>query len=168
MDGSRGPATTAKGVVLSQGPARGEPPPCTGESSDGDLTNAKITAPASAGPRRILLEGISVHIKGHTTPQGQPFTVHAKSLGGKLPSGTTKNGLLPHPIAYYDVSIDGISDGTATVSITNDGVQKNKTRIQYWGGANWVDVTAANVTDHTISADIPVRSLHGTPIVVGT
>lgn len=94
--------------------------------------------------------------------------MHAKSLGGKLPSGTTKNGLLPHPIAYYDVSIDGISDGTATVSITNDGVQKNKTRIQYWGGANWVDVTAANVTDHTISADIPVRSLHGTPIVVGT
>jgi len=89
-------------------------------------------------------------------------------LGAHRPSGTTNNGLLPHPNSYYDVLIEGISDGTATVSITSDAVQSDKTSMQYWDGTKWVYVTGKAVTDHTVSGDIPVRSLHGTPIAIGT
>lgn len=102
------------------------------------------------------------------TPQGRPFVVRTQSLGGERPSWTTTSRLLSHPIAYYDVSVDGISGGKATISITNDSVEKGKARMQYWGGEGWVDVPGASVSDHTISGDIPVSSLHGTPIVVGT
>ncbi|MDE1854069.1 MAG: hypothetical protein KGI38_10060 [Thaumarchaeota archaeon] len=112
------------------------------------------------------MEGIRVAIAGHSTPSGTPIGVHSQVLGSSQPAGTGRVNLHP-PLLFYDVSVQGISDGTATISITNDAV-KSGAKLQYWDGGRWVDSGNQSVRGNTIKGDIPVRSLHGTPIVIGT
>ncbi len=92
--------------------------------------------------------------------------MHAQALGARPPGGTARVGLHP-PISFYDVSVQGIKDGAATVYITNDAVQSGA-KMQYWDGSKWVDSGNQSVQGNTISGEIPVRSLRGTPIVIGT
>jgi len=70
-------------------------------------------------------------------------------------------------IYFFDVMVHGVSDGTATVTITHDSV-KPGTQMQYWDGRGWTDVANLSVRGNAISGDIPVSALHGTPIVIGT
>ena len=121
--------------------------------------------------RRKSLEEIRVHVRGHSAPQGTPFAVHTQILGIRRPSQTTTAGLLPKPLSYYDVSIEGISDGMATIMIANDAGLPE--RIQYWDGARWVDLREVSHSGNTVSGDIAVGLLRGTPpkkipIVIGT
>jgi hypothetical protein len=73
---------------------------------------------------------------------------------------------------FYDVRVEGVSDGTATVSITNKAVVRpTKTRwweMKYWADGRWVGAGNQSVEGHTINGDIPVRSLNRTPIAIGT
>jgi hypothetical protein len=64
------------------------------------------------------------------------------------------------------VNVQGISDGTATVCITNSGVLC-QTTMQYWNGAQWVMAADVVVSLNTICGDIPVSALTGTPIAIG-
>lgn len=112
------------------------------------------------------MEKIKVLIAGHTTPSGTAFTVHSQVLGNKPPELVRKVKVIFKKRGFYDVSVDGISDGTATVSITTDAFKPKE--MQYWREGEWVDVEHKSAEGNTISGDIPVRYLHGTPIVIGT
>jgi hypothetical protein len=118
---------------------------------------------ASKGPKGRRVEGIGVSVSGQKVPPNS-FVVNTQALGKSQPSGTgpTKLG---SPV-FYDVSVAGVSDGTATISITNDSVNP-RTRMQYWTG-QWVDAGNQSVKGRTVTGEIPVRSLHGTPIIIGT
>ncbi|HEY6283628.1 MAG TPA: hypothetical protein VIW22_06865 [Nitrososphaerales archaeon] len=70
-------------------------------------------------------------------------------------------------IYFFDVMVQGVSNGTARVTITHVSV-KPGTQMQYWNGKSWTDVANLSVRGHAISGDIPVRALKGTAIVIGT
>ena len=94
-----------------------------------------------------------------------PITVHTQSLGKSKPAGTGRIAL--RSCVYYDVLVRGVSDGTVAVSITNDAVKRG-TKMQYWARERWVDAGNQSIKGHEISGEIPVRSLNGTPIAIGT
>jgi hypothetical protein len=109
------------------------------------------------------LTGVSVSITGSSAPDGTSVTIATTKLGGVstdvIQVGTS-------PAAYYDVNVQGISDGTATVCITNSGLL-GQTTMQYWNGAQWVMATDVVVSGNTICGNIPVSALTGTPIAIG-
>lgn len=117
--------------------------------------------------RRTGADEIRVSVTGHTTPSGKPFTILSKILGDANPTTMAPAGI-PRP-RYYDVFVDGITGGTAKVSITCDSLARNSP-MRYWDkpGGTWVDVKNRSIAGGTISGDIPVSALHGTPIVIGT
>jgi hypothetical protein len=99
-----------------------------------------------------------------------PIAVNSQGPGKSEPPGTGRPDL-GSPI-FYDVRVEEISDGTATVSITNEAVVERTETIwwemKYWADGKWVDAGNQSVKGHTINGDIPVRSLNRTPIAIGT
>ena len=112
-----------------------------------------------------MSEGISVKILRATAAVENLVTVTSENLGTTQPSGTGPVGL--RSVLFFDVSVHGINDGTATVSITNDAV-KAASIMRYWGGSRWVNARGQMVSGNSIVGDIPVSALHGTPICIGT
>ncbi len=68
---------------------------------------------------------------------------------------------------YYDVKVEGIKDGTATVRISHPVVGE-KWGMRYFHGGAWADARNVAVKVPTISGDILVGHLAKTPIVIGT
>lgn len=110
------------------------------------------------------MHGVKVTIAGHQLGSA-PFSVHSQALGASQPPGTGPVGL-GSPL-FYDVSVHGINAGTATVSIT-EGVVSPQSKMEYWDKGKWTAAANQSVAGGTISGEIPVSSLHGTPIVIGT
>jgi len=109
------------------------------------------------------LTGVSVSIVGSTAPDGTSVAIATTTLSG-VSTDVVQVGT--NPAAYYDVNVQGISDGTATICITNSGVL-GQTMMQYWNGAQWVMATDVVVSGNTICGNIPVSALTGTPIAIG-
>ena len=115
-------------------------------------------------------DGVVVGITGSTASSGTGVTISSTNYGSIQPSGTGAIQLTGSP-QYYDVyvsSSSGLGTGaTAEVSITSPSVTTN-TIIQYWYNGEWNTATNISVSGTTISGDIPVSALTGTPIVIGT
>jgi hypothetical protein len=107
--------------------------------------------------------GVSTTISDSSAPDGTSVAITTAALSG-APTGVVQVGTTS--AAYYDVNIQGISDGTASVCITNSGVL-SQTTMQYWNGVQWVMATNVVVSGDTICGDIPVSALTGTPIAIG-
>ncbi len=109
------------------------------------------------------MEEIRVEIRGHTNPPGKALAIHSKALDANptpADHGYTKQ-------RYYDVKIEGIGDGTATVIITHPVVEE-KWRMRYFHEGKWADAKNSVAKAHTVHGDIPVGHLTKTPIVIGT
>jgi hypothetical protein len=112
--------------------------------------------------------GTSVTITGSTAPDGTSVMVISRDLGSTQPTGTGSVSL--GSSSYFDVQIQGITDGTAKVCITNAAVT-SATVMEYAVGTAWVSALpyppGGTVTGTTICGEIPVSALQGTPIVIG-
>jgi hypothetical protein len=85
-----------------------------------------------------------------------------------IPSGTTTPAPVTSP-NYYDLSITGLSAGTATLCITGSLVTSTTT-MMYWNGNMWVSATGITVVGDKICGQIPVTALDtpSTPVAIGT
>ncbi len=106
--------------------------------------------------------GVSVSISGSSASGGTSVSVTSAYYGSVNPGVASVS--LGNAV-YYDVSVQGISDGMATISITGTSGQ---TTMQYWNGAQWVSASDVTVSGDTITGTIPVADLTGTPIVLGS
>jgi len=112
--------------------------------------------------------GVNVTISGSTSPNGTRVVINSSDLGSYQPTGTGSTGLNGTKI-FYDVSVQGISTGSAKVCISNPAVNSFFV-MKYWN-ANltiWVNAGSQTITGTVICGVIPVPDLDGTPIVVGT
>ncbi len=109
-------------------------------------------------------EAVRVSIAG-LKPSGGPVVVKHESFGSRRPSDADKERLRS-PI-FFDVFVDGVSEGTATVAITHDSVTRAH-KVHHWDGAKWVDHAERKVDGKTITAEFKVADLRGTAIVIGT
>jgi Tol biopolymer transport system component len=126
---------------------------------------------SGGGASADLSDGVSTTITGSSLPDGTDMTISSVYYGGNQPSGT--GSILLNGAEYYDVRIDPAVDGTAHISLTSASVTLY-TVIQYsWYGI-WYDAANNEVTGpdsgtgwYTVSGDIPVEFLSGTPIAIG-
>jgi hypothetical protein len=109
------------------------------------------------------LTDVLVDISGSSSQDGTLVTITTIKLIG-VPNGITQ--VSTTPAAYYDVNVQGINDGIATIYITNNAVT-SQTTMQYWNGAQWIQATDVVVSGNTIRGNIPVSALTGTIIAIG-
>jgi hypothetical protein len=74
---------------------------------------------------------------------------------------------------YYDLSITGLSAGTASLCLNFTAVPSlasASTGMWYWNGESWVSATSVTYTSPILCGDIPVSYLDtpSTPVVIGT
>lgn len=98
-------------------------------------------------------------------PSGGNIVVRHESFGSKRPSKVGKE-TLASPI-FFDVFVDGLSEGSVSVSITHDSITRAH-RIHHWDGKKWVDHPEKKIDAKTIMAEFKVADLRGTAIVIGT
>ena len=114
-------------------------------------------------------DGVTVGITGSTAPSGTGVNISSTNYGSTQPSGTGAIQLTGSP-PYYDVKVNsssGLGTGaTARISITNPGVTSNSL-LQYWYNNQWNTAINISVSGNTITGDIPVAALGGTPIAIG-
>lgn len=118
---------------------------------------------------QISSSGVSVVITGSTAVDATAVTIATANEGTAQPPGTGQLSL--GTAGFYDVDIQGISDGTAQVCISNSTVP-SETTMQYWNGGAGSWTAALNTivtpgTPNTVCGDIPVSDLAGTPIAIG-
>ncbi|MCJ7423421.1 right-handed parallel beta-helix repeat-containing protein [Candidatus Bathyarchaeota archaeon] len=114
---------------------------------------------------QTFLTGVSVSVSDSSAPEGTPVTITTTQIvRPTYPPGTVEVGM--NPAAYYDVNVQGISDGIATVYITNGGIT-GQTKMQYWNGARWVEASDVSLLGNTLCGNIPVSALTGTIIAIG-
>jgi hypothetical protein len=115
------------------------------------------------------VNGVTVGITGANAPNGTSVTIDSINYGNSAPSGTGAISL--DGAQYYDVKVTPDSDlgpdAIARVSFTNSNVTP-QTLMQYWYGGVWDNATNCSIDGLTISGDIPVSALSGTPIGIGT
>ena len=98
---------------------------------------------------------------------GTCASMSIEDLFTSQPGGTTDPGVTnPN---YYDLSILGLTAGTAHVCFTSSLVTST-TVMKYWNGNSWTTVSSTFTSPHTICGDIPVTALatESTPVVIGT
>ncbi|HME18608.1 MAG TPA: hypothetical protein VKF15_02595 [Nitrososphaerales archaeon] len=113
------------------------------------------------------MEGISVEITDAGTI-GPRVRVNTQSWGSQRPPIAGQEPVRS-PL-FFDVSVEGLTRGKATVYITHDNVTVNH-KLHHWDDKQkkWSPHTAdTQVSKKTISAKFDVADLHGTPIVIGT
>lgn len=145
-------------------------------------TSTTVTLSGGAGSAdQTSTTGVSVGISGST---GTNATITSRELLVQPPS--TSAVMLSNPTVFYDVNVSGITDGTATVCITDPFVTPGPptaTSLQYWdftangGSGGWVGTSTLVPPNSpppppmsiywTVCANIPVSSLGGTPLVIG-
>jgi hypothetical protein len=109
-------------------------------------------------------EAVKVSIAG-SKPSGGPVVVNHESFGSRRPSNAGKESL-GSPL-FFDVFVDGLSGGSAAVSITHDSIT-GAHRVHHWDGQRWVDHPERKIDGKTITAEFKVSDLRGTPIAIGT
>ena len=104
------------------------------------------------------------------------------SVAGTCPSMTIEDLFTSNPITtapsvtspnYYDLSITGLSAGTASLCLNFTAVPSlasASTGMWYWNGESWVSATSVTYTSPILCGDIPVSYLDtpSTPVVIGT
>jgi len=100
-------------------------------------------------------------------PAGACASMTIEDLFTNQPAGTTAPSVTnPN---YYDLSILGLTAGTAHVCFTSSLVSSS-TVMEYWNGNSWTSVATTFTGPNTICGDIPVSALAtpSTPVVIGT
>ena len=110
--------------------------------------------------------GTVVTITGSSAETGTNVTVTSQISGTTQPPETGTITLNSNSTIYFDVQVQGITDGTAEVCITNAAVTSS-TVMQYWSGTEWISPADQVVTGTTVCGYIPVSALGGSPIVIG-
>jgi hypothetical protein len=126
----------------------------------------EVTSTGIEGGKASVVQtttGTTVIISGSSAPDATPVSITTTALSG-APTGMVQ--VSTTPAAYYDVKVQGIADGTATVCIANNGVLA-QTIMQYWNGAYWLKASNVVVSGDKIYGDIPVSALTGTIIAIG-
>ena len=131
---------------------------CSAEDS-----GTTTTSGGGASSDQTSNTGIGVTISGSTAPDGASVTIYTEDLIS--PNTNVAVGGLASA-AYYDVSIVGVSDGTAQVCVTTTQGPSGLA-MQYWDGSEWDSALSITVSGSTICGDIPVSALTGTNVVVG-
>lgn len=110
------------------------------------------------------ITGVSVSVDSPSTGTGTRVTLDSKQIDSK-PRGT---GFLPvsNPLGFFDVDLNGLSSGTASVCLLSAGISSSTT-ITYWNGSVWVTNPATSVNGLSSCAPFSVSQLHGTPLVIG-
>ena len=114
-------------------------------------------------------DGVTVSIEGSTAPNGTGVTISSVNYGTIQPSGT---GMvqLNGSIQGYDVIVGSASSlgssAMAKVAISSPSVTTNSI-MQYFYNGKWNNATNISISGSTISGDIPVSALGGTPIAIG-
>jgi hypothetical protein len=113
--------------------------------------------------------GVGVNITGSSAGDGTSIAVSSVYEANSQPSGT--GGLTIGSVAFFDVKVTGISDGTATICFTSPLVPflllLPGPVMEYWDGFVWVKAANIQVSTSMICGTVPVSALSGTPIVVG-
>ena len=135
------------------------------------VTSTSISS--SGGASAVQSDGVSTTITGSSAPNGTGVTVSSVDYGNTQPVGTGTIQL--NGTEYYDVKVSSGSylgaGAMAEITIASSAVTTNST-MHYWYNDQWN--TASNIsvnmslTPPTITGDIPVAALGGTPIVIGT
>ena len=109
--------------------------------------------------------GGGVRISQSSARDGTAVTVTITAYGAEPPTRWDTRFKLNSP-TYFDVRIEGISDGLASISLTSSS-GKPPTTMLYLKGGQWVKVSRVSTSGNTITGEIPVSDLHS-PIVIGT
>ncbi|HEV2390410.1 MAG TPA: hypothetical protein VGS04_06765, partial [Nitrososphaerales archaeon] len=83
-------------------------------------------------------------------PPGGPIVVKHESFGARRPSGVGEESL-GSPV-FFDVFLDGVTEGSATVSISHDSITGGH-RVHHWDGKRWVDHAERKIDGKTITAE---------------
>ncbi len=124
---------------------------------------------ASSVNNNGVINGVTVNISGSTAPNGTNVTISSTSFGGTSPSGIGAVNL--NGAQYYDVNVSSVfnlgNNATAHISISSSAATSNAI-MSYWYNGVWNKANNVRISGSTISGDIPVSDLGGTPIVIGT
>jgi hypothetical protein len=134
-----------------------------GANAEGVFYAPTPLATLEGGATTVVQAGVTVSVDGSSAPDGSSVTISTAQQQLYQPN-VIPVGVIPD--LYYDVYVNGISDGTATTSVTNNAILPSTT-MQYLNGAQWVAANNVFVSGNTVSGDIPVSALTGTPIAVG-
>jgi Tol biopolymer transport system component len=117
-------------------------------------------------------DGVSTTITGITADDGTSITISSVYYGNSQPAGLSS--VMLNGTEYYDVQVTGVTDGIASVSISSAAVTP-QTVLQYYNDGGWVDAQNNIVTGpepgtgwYTVSGDISVSHLGGTPVAIGS
>ncbi len=118
----------------------------------------------AASSNQTSATGISVTISGSSAADGTSVTISAEDLSSAEQNVAASGLGSPQ---YYDVSVFGITDGTALVCMPNIQPPSSLT-IQYWDGSGWVPASGIAVSgSKAICGNILVSALTGTNIASG-
>ncbi len=137
-------------------------------ASSGALVQSSTTTYVQSGNVYANLQGpgVILTVSGSTSLTDTAVTATASVLNG-MSQSITQNPP-GNAVAFYDVSISGISSGTATISITNSSVISTSAvgGLYYWTGSQWKSASNVTVSGSTVSGQIPVSDLSGTELVL--
>lgn len=141
--------------------------PTSGTSScSTDLLGGDASATETLGP----VATVSVSLTGSSASDGTSIVIQSSALSSK-PVGTGELSI--GSLAFFDVKVTGISDGTASICIMSPAVAlllllPNPT-LQYWSGNSWTNATDVVVSPFTftVCGNVPVSALTGTTVVIG-
>ncbi len=108
--------------------------------------------------------GINLAVSGISAPSGTPVLVVTNDLSGPTQAQPPNN---MRTALYYDVQVEGVTDGTANTCITNQAATSSSI-IEYWNSVDWANATGTSTSGTTVCGNIPVADLQGTNIAVGT
>lgn len=109
--------------------------------------------------------GGKVSISGPGAVEGMAVTVTIKAYDAEPPFRARARGI-QYP-SYYDVKIEGIPDGSASVCLTSTS-GKDPTVMRYLKNNAWLDAGNLKPSGRTITGEIRVSDLFGSPIIIGT
>ena len=100
-------------------------------------------------------------------PAGVCASMTMEDLFTSQPAGTTSPSVTSPN--YYDLSILGLTAGTAHVCLTT-ALASASTVLLYWDGSSWVSASGTTFSSGTLCGDTPVTALAtpSTPLVIGT
>ncbi len=135
-----------------------------GGSDTPTSTTTTTVKDGAASANMVDSTGVLVEITAPGASDGTALSVRSTSFTG-LPTGQASPPV--NGGAFYDVQITGLSQGTATVCITNSKFTSQSSML-YATEGSWSSASQVVVSGHTVCGGIPVDALSGTTVVVGS
>jgi YVTN family beta-propeller protein len=151
--------------------ATGDNTYCQCDVSNWDLGNENVTSIINGAASVVQNDGVAVNISASNASNGTGVAVASTESGNMLPAGAGVIQL--YGSQYYDVKVfssSGLGDNAvAEVSITNTTGSDlpSDSTMQYWDNGEWNTASNISISGSTITGDIPVSALGGTPFVIG-